>query len=295
MENIVVDTACPLDCPDSCSLAVTVSKGKVIEIDGSALNAPTAGYICAKVRKFGDRVYGDTRLQYPAVRTGPKGHARFRRASWDEAIELIATRLLDIREHWGGEAILPFCYGGSNGLLTQDTLDAVLFRRLGTSRLARTVCAAPTGAAAQALYGKMPCVTYEDYPDARLVIVWGVNPSTSGIHLVPYIRQAQKSGARLVVIDPRGTPLARQADLHLAPKPGTDVAIALAIHRHLFENGLADTRFLAEYTNGADRLRERAAPWTFERAADTSGIPVVALRQLAEEYASTSPALIRCG
>ena len=124
-----VDTACPLDCPDSCSLAVTVSKGRVVEIDGSTLNAPTAGYICAKVRKFGDRVYGDARLQYPAVRTGPKGQGRFRRVGWDEAIELIATRLLEVREHWGGEAILPFSYGGSNGLLTQDTLDAVLFRR----------------------------------------------------------------------------------------------------------------------------------------------------------------------
>ena len=259
MESVVVDTACPLDCPDACSLSVTVSKGRVVEIDGSTLNTATAGYICAKVRKFGDRVYGEARLQYPAVRTGLKGQGRFRRVTWDEAIELIATRMLDVRERWGGEAILPFSYGGSNGLLTQDTLDAILFHRFGTSRLARTVCAAPTGVAAQALYGKMPSVTYEDYPDARLIILWGVNPSTSGIHLVPYVREAQKSGARLIVIDPRSTPLARQADLHLAPRPGTDVAIALAIHRHLFENGLADTKFLAEHTKGADRLRERAS------------------------------------
>jgi anaerobic selenocysteine-containing dehydrogenase len=295
MENTVVDTACPLDCPDSCSLAVTISKGRVVEIDGSTLNAPTAGYICAKVRKFGDRVYGDARLQYPAVRNGPKGQGRFRRIDWDEAIELIATRMLEVREHWGGEAILPFSYGGSNGLLTQDTLDAVLFRRFGTSRLARTVCAAPTGVAAQSLYGKMPSVTYEDYPDAKLIVLWGVNPSTSGIHLVPYVREAQKSGARLVVIDPRSTPLARQADLHLAPKPGTDVTIALAIHRHLFEEGFADAKFLAEHAKGADQLRARAAVWTFERAAHTSGVPEAALRQLAEDYARTSPALIRCG
>jgi anaerobic selenocysteine-containing dehydrogenase len=295
MENVVVDTACPLDCPDSCSLAVTVSKGRVVEIDGSTLNAPTAGYICAKVRKFGDRVYGEARLQYPAVRTGPKGLGRFKRVEWDEAIELIATRLLEVREHWGGEAILPFSYGGSNGLLTQDTLDAVLFRRFGTSRLARTVCAAPTGVAAQALYGKMPSVTYEDYPDARLIILWGVNPSTSGIHLVPFVREAQKKGATLVVIDPRATPLARQADLHLAPKPGSDVAIALAIHRHLFEEGFADARFLAGHTKGAGQLRERAAPWTFARAAEVSGVPEAALRQLADDYARTSPALIRCG
>ena len=291
----VVDTACPLDCPDSCSLAVTVSRGRVISIDGSMLNAPTGGYICAKVRKFADRVYGDARLQYPAVRTGPKGQGRFRRVEWDEAIELVATRLLEVRERWGGEAVLPFSYGGSNGLLTQDTLDAVLFRRFGTSRLARTVCAAPTGVAAQTLYGKMPSVTYEDYPDARLIVLWGVNPSTSGIHLVPYVRDAQKSGARLVVIDPRSTPLARQADLHLAPRPGTDVAIALAIHRHLFENGLADTQFLAAHTKGADRLRDRAAAWTFERAAAVAGIPGAALQRLADDYAHTSPALIRCG
>lgn len=291
----IVDTACPLDCPDSCSLSVTVSKGRVIEIDGSTLNPPTAGYICAKVRKFGDRVYGEARLQYPAVRTGPKGQGRFRRVEWDEAIEVIATRMLEIRERWGGEAILPVSYGGSNGLLTQDTLDALLFRRFGTSRLARTVCAAPTGAAAQALYGKMPSVTYEDYPVARLIILWGVNPSASGIHLVPYVREAQKSGARLVVIDPRSTPLARQADLHVAPRPGTDVAIALAIHRYLFENDLADVRFLAEHTKGADRLRERASGWTFARAADASGVPEAALQRLAADYAAASPALVRCG
>lgn len=291
----VVDTACPLDCPDSCSLAVTVSKGRVVEIDGSTLNTPTAGYICAKVRRFGDRVYGEARLQYPAVRTGPKGLGRFRRISWDEAFELVATRMLEVRERWGGEAILPFSYGGSNGLLTQDTLDAVLFRRFGTSRLARTVCAAPTGVAAQTLYGKMPSVTYEDYPDARLIILWGVNPSTSGIHLVPYVREALKTGARLIVIDPRSTPLARQAHLHIAPRPGTDVAIALAIHRHLFEEGFADARFLAEHTKGADRLRERASEWTFSRAAEVSGVPEAALRQLADDYARLSPALVRCG
>lgn len=119
-----IDTACPLDCPDSCSLAVTVSKGKVVAIDGSALNPPTGGYICNKVRYFGERVYGDARLQYPARRTGAKGAGRFARVSWDDALELVATRMLDTRDHFGGEAILPFSYGGSNGLLTQDTTDA---------------------------------------------------------------------------------------------------------------------------------------------------------------------------
>jgi anaerobic selenocysteine-containing dehydrogenase len=294
-QEVVVETACPLDCPDSCSLAVTVSKGRVVAIDGSTSNAPTAGFICAKVRKFGDRVYGEARLQHPAVRIGPKGLGRFSRVSWDEALELVTNRITEIKAKWGGEAILPFSYGGSNGLLTQDTLDAMLFRRLGASRLARTVCAAPTGAAAQALYGKMPSVTYEDYPHAKLIVLWGVNPSTSGIHLVPFVRKAQEQGARLIVIDPRSTPLARQADLHLSPKPGTDVAIALAVHRYLFEGGFADTRFLEQHTNGSGRLQERAASWTFPRASSVSGVPDAALQRLAEDYASTSPALIRCG
>jgi anaerobic selenocysteine-containing dehydrogenase len=290
-----VDTACPLDCPDSCSLSVTVTKGKVVNIDGSRLNEPTGGYICAKVRKFGDRVYGADRIHYPAVRRGRKGEHRFTRVSWDEALQLIADKMIEVRDRWSAEAILPLSYGGSNGLLTQDTIDAQLFRRFGTSRLARTVCAAPTGVAAQALYGKMPSVTYEDYPEARLIIVWGANPSTSGIHLVPYIREAQRRGARLVVIDPRTTPLARQADLHLAPRPGSDIAIALAIHRHLFEEGGAAEEFLAQHTRNASQLRERARPWTFDRAAETAGVPSQDLQRLAQDYAGISPAVIRCG
>src|SRR5207244_1807148 len=145
---------------------------------------------------------------------------------------------------------LPFSYGGSNGLLTQDNLDATLWRRFGASRLARTLCAAPTGAANMALYGKMPSVTYQDYPTAALIVLWGVNPSASGIHLIPYVREAQQRGAKLIVVDPRMTTLARAADIHLPVKPGTDVAVALAIHRYLFVNGYADERFLQDHTRG---------------------------------------------
>jgi anaerobic selenocysteine-containing dehydrogenase len=290
-----VQTACPLDCPDSCSLDVTVQSGRIVEIDGSRRNPVTGGYICAKVRKFGARVYGDDRIHYPAIRRGPKGQGKFKRVTWDEALELIVDRFRSAKSEHGASSILPFSYGGSNGLLTQDNLDAQLWRRFGTSRLARTVCAAPTGVANQALYGKMPSVTYQDYPCAALIVLWGVNPSASGIHLVPYVREAQKRGAKLVVIDPRTTVLARSADVHLPVRPGTDVAVALALHRYLFENGLADDRFLHEYTIHADRLRERAADWTFERAADAAGVDSVALARCAELYASSSPALIRCG
>jgi anaerobic selenocysteine-containing dehydrogenase len=292
----IVETACPLDCPDGCSLNVTIQDGRITTIDGSHANPITDGYICAKVRRFGERVYGADRLLYPAVRKGPKGAgARFERVTWEDALALIADRMRDAREKWGGESILPYCYGGSNGLLTQDTGDATFFRRLGASRLARTVCAAPTGAANGALYGKMPSVTYEDYPEARLIIAWGVNPSASGIHMIPYLREAQRRGAKLVVIDPRTTPLAKQADLHVALRPGTDLPIALAMHRHLFEGGFTDRAFLEQHTHNAEQLRLKALPWTFERAAAEADVPVQLVATLADWYATTSPALIRCG
>jgi anaerobic selenocysteine-containing dehydrogenase len=290
-----IETACPLDCPDSCSLAVRVERGRIVEINGSTRQPLTGGYICAKVRRFGDRVYGEDRILRPGARKGPKGNGTFRPVTWDEALEQIADRIREIRARWGGEAILPFCYGGSNGLLSQDTTDADLFRRLGASRLARTVCAAPTGAAAQAAYGKMAGVGYADYVHARLIVVWGANPSTSGIHLLPFIHTAQRQGTRVVVVDPRRTPLAKRADLHLAVAPGSDIAVALALHRYLFEEGLADRDFLERWTSGAERLREKATPWTFERASEIARVPAEAIRQFADWYAGTSPAVIRCG
>jgi anaerobic selenocysteine-containing dehydrogenase len=291
----IIETACPLDCPDACSLAVTVQHGKVITIDGSRRNPVTDGFICAKVRGFGDRVYGPDRLLYPAVRKGRKGEGKFTRATWDEALERIAAEMLHAKETAGATSILPYSYGGSNGLLTQDNFDARLWWKFGTSRLARTVCAAPTGAANLALYGKMPSVTYQDYPEAALLVLWGVNPSTSGIHMVPFVREAQKRGAKLIVVDPRTTPLAKAADIHLAVRPGTDVAVALAIHRHLFATGRADEAFLREHTRGAGKLRERAEPWTFEKAAELAGIDKSVLERAAELYAASSPALVRCG
>lgn len=291
----VVTTACPLDCPDACTLNVTVRGGRVVKIDGSTENHITDGYICAKVRRFPERVYGDDRLLFPAVRRGTKGSGLFQRVSWDAALDLVASKIEDARRGAGAETILPLCYGGSNGFLTQDYADAILFRRLGTSRLLRTVCAAPTGAANMGLYGKMASVSYEDYPDARMIIVWGVNPGVSGIHLMPFLKQARENGAFLVVIDPRATTVARQADMHLAVRPGTDLPVALAIHRYLFEESHANQAFLDEHTCGAGELRDKARPWTFERAAEVSGVSAGQLREVAERYARTSPALVKCG
>jgi len=274
---------------------VSVEKGRIVRIDGGHENPTTRDYICGKVRRFADRVYGEDRLLYPAIRKGSKGDGTFTRVGWDEALDQIADKMLEIRDRSGAEAILPFYYGGSNGLLTQDTIDAALWRGFGTSRLARTVCAAATGAANLGLYGKMPSVTYEDYVHAKLIVLWGVNPSTSGIHLVPFIKEARQAGAVLVVVDPRATSLARQADLHIALHPGTDVVVALALHKYLFDRGHADLAFLATHARGVDELRSRADQWSTDRAAGVAGIDVADLERFASLYAESAPAVIRCG
>ena len=199
-----VATVCPLDCPDSCSLEVTVQAGRITAIDGSHINPITGGYICAKVRRLPERLYGADRLLYPAVRRGPKGLAAFARVTWEEALGTIADRLRDARERWGGESILPYSYGGSNGLLTQDTSDATLFRRLGASRLARTVCAAPTGAANLGIYGNV-LDRLPDVPEAKTIVVWAPI-RRHRIHCA--VHREASAAAALIVIDraPRRRP-----------------------------------------------------------------------------------------
>lgn len=292
---MLVETACPLDCPDTCSLTVGVEQGRVVSVDAGPGSSTTGGFICAKVRRFTDHLYGDDRLLYPEIREGAKGQGRFRRASWDDALALIADKLQAARDLHGGESILPYSYGGSNGLLTHQTADAELFRALGASRLARTVCAAPTGLAAQAMYGKMPGVAYEDYAYARLIVVWGANPSASGIHLVPFLKQAREAGATLVVVDPRATPLARQANLHLPVRPGTDLVLALGIARQLFEAGHVDAGFLETHATGVAAFRERTEPWTIDRVSAMTGIPAAQIAHLIDLYASVRPSVLRCG
>ena len=286
---------CPLDCPDFCSLEVEVEDDRVVSVDGSRVNPLTSGYICAKVRRLPEHMYGPDRLLYPAVRSGPKGAGEFRRVSWDEALAKVSEHLLDVRRRDGGEAILPFYYGGSNGLMTQGTTDARFFHRLGASRLALTVCAAPSGAAAMGLYGKMAGVALRDYVKAKLIVVWGCNPAVTGIHLMPILQEAQRRGGRLVVVDPRQTPVARRADLHLAVRPGTDLPVALALIRWLEANGAVDEAFVSASTVGWDQLRRRAEVWTLETAAEIAGIPASQIVELGRWYAASNPALIRCG
>ncbi len=288
-------SACPLDCPDLCGLTVTVEDGRVTAVDGDRRGPLTDGFICGKVRKIAEHLYGDDRVLAPLVRTGPKGGGQWRTASWDEALGLVAGRLAAIRDRAGGEAILPYHYGGSNGWLTEGALATRLFRRLGASTCDRTLCAAATTAAARGLYGVMPGVALEDYEHARLIVLWGVNPSATGIHLVPAIERARAAGAKLVVVDPRRTPLARRADLHLAPRPGTDLPVALAAIHAAFARGHADQAFLARHATGAPALQARAARWTITEAAEVAGIEPGQLDAFVELYARSAPAVIRVG
>jgi anaerobic selenocysteine-containing dehydrogenase len=290
-----VPGVCPLDCPDACSLDVTVSEGRVTAVGGSHVNPVTEGYICAKVRRYPEIVHGERRVRYPRLREGKKGEGRFRRIGWDEALDLVARKLREARDTHGGEAILPVSYGGSNGYVSQDTTDTRLFWRLEASRLARNVCAAPSGAAAKGLTGKMTGVAMQDYVHAKMIVVWGVNPPASGIHILPFIQEAVRRGAKLVVVDPRRTKLAEKADLHLAVRPGTDLPVALSIIRWLFESGNADREFLAKHTTGAQDLERRAAAWSFARAAAEAGVPQAELERFARMYADAEPAVVRCG
>lgn len=296
-----VQTACPLDCPDACSLEVSVADGRVERIEGTHRNPLTSGFICSKVRRYGEHVHGPERLRHPGLRRGAKGEGRFERISWDTALDLVVEKVQEVRSRHrdlgerAGEAILPLSYGGSNGLLTQDTTDARLFYRLGASNLSRAVCAAPSTVAATGLYGRMPGVALTDYVHSKLIVLWGHNPSVSGIHLVPVIQEAQRRGAKLVVIDPRRIPIAKRADLYLGPRPGSDLALALAVHRWLFENGGADWEFLNAFAVGAEELRRRVEPWTPERAAAATGLPAAEIEAFARLYAESSPAVVRTG
>ncbi len=288
-------SVCPMDCPDTCSLDVEVQDGRVTRIRGSQRNPVTDNFICSKVAQFTKRLYAQERLLYPMRRTGAKGESRFERISWEEAVALICTRAQTIQAQWGGEAILPYSYGGSNGLLAQDTTDKAFFARLGASQLARTVCAAMAGEAALGLYGKMPGVAFEDYAHAQGILIWGANPKASNIHLVPYLKQAKARGAKIAVLDPRCNFSACEIDLHLPVLPGTDLVVALAMIRYFHEHEMLDWNFIRQHTSGVETLLEKAAPYTLDRAADIAGVSPAQIEQLAQLYAEADPALIRVG
>src|SRR6266487_3902215 len=288
-----------MDCPDSCALDVIVAEGKIARIQAApterSAHPITQGFFCDKVGKFDRRVYHDSRILHPQRRVGPKGEARFERISWDEAISTVVEKFRAIIGRWGAEAILPYHYDGSNGLLSHDFLDAYLFAKLGASRLARTLCAAPATAVAMGMYGKMPGVAFQDFPAARAIFIWGANPKYSNIHLVPYLRQAKKNGALVAVIDPIRNFGPAEIDLHLPVYPGADLPVVLAMIRRWNEEGRLDHAFLTEQADGLEPLLAAANEWSIGRAAVEARVPAGDIEELARVFAASSPAVIRVG
>jgi len=289
----VRSSVCPLDCPDRCALDVTVDDGRVIGIDGSNRSEYTDGYICAKVRRFPQREHSPERILYPMRRIGPKGSGQFERISWEEALSLIVARFSGLTRTVGAEAILPFHYDGSNGFLTSGAMDERFWNRLGASQLGKTFCAANTAAGWSAVFGDLPGADPMDVRESDAIVLWGFNPSVSGIHMVPWVREARKKGAFLAVIDPRRTPLAREADLHLPVLPGSDVAVAMAMMRTAHEENLIDRAFMDKWIRGADQLLGSAC--TAEEASAISGVPAESIRALPRALARSSAVFFRVG
>lgn len=288
-------TTCVLDCPDTCSLEVTVRGGVVEKIGAGPGNPVTSGFICSKVSRFGERVHHVDRLLRPMFRVGKKGDGAFEPASWDAAIERIAERLGAIRQAYGGEAILPYHYGGSNGFLTDELVDHAFFAGIGASRLAKTICAAPTGAVVGDMYGKMPGVAFPDYVEARFILIWGANPRVSNIHLVPYLKEAKRRGAFVALVDPVRTLSEELVDIHLPVYPGADLPLALGVIDYLSRTGGIDHDAVSRRASGLDGLLERAAEWPLERAASEARVDAAEVRRLADAYRERSPAVLRCG
>jgi anaerobic selenocysteine-containing dehydrogenase len=288
-------TSCVLDCPDACSLEVTIEEGRVAKIEAGNQNDVTRSFICSKVGRFADRLYHKDRLLYPMRRVGPKGEARFERIDWNTAVRTIAERFREIRDTEGGEAILPYNYGGSNGFLTDDLVDSAYFARLSASRLGKTICAAPTSEVAKGMYGKMAGVGFPDYPEAELILIWGANPRASNIHLVPYLQDAKARGAFIALVDPVRTLSSDLIDLHLPVYPGADLPLALGMIRYWADEGVLDRSFLDGHAVGLETLLEAASSWSLDRAAKAARVDRESVRRLADRYAKASPAVLRCG
>ncbi len=284
-----------MDCPDTCSLDVSVVNGRVQSIGAGSGNPDTDGFICTKVRRFTRRQYHDDRLLYPERRIGPKGSGRYERISWDDAIGEITTRFRATAEEWGPEAILPYHYGGSNGKLSDERLDHLYFAKLGASRLGKTICAVPTTLVAQGMYGRMPGVPFAEYANAQCIVIWGANPKASNIHLVPYLKAAKRNGAFVIVVDPARNFSEQEVDLHLEVLPGADLPLALGLIKIWRDRGMLDSVFLKEHCVDADALLNAANAWPVDRAAEAAGVARSDIETFAEQYAKASPAVLRCG
>ncbi|QRR33522.1 molybdopterin oxidoreductase family protein [Hydrogenophaga sp. YM1] len=290
--SLVVRGACPHDCPDTCALLTTVENGRAVRVQGNPAHRHTDGVLCTKVSRYAERTHHPERLLQPLRRTGPKGSGRFEPVGWDEALDDIAARLKAIAAR-DPQAILPYSYAGTMGLVQGEGMAARFFHRLGASFLDRTICAsAGSEGLTQTLGGKVG-MRVEHFAEARLILIWGSNSIASNLHFWRLAQQAKRDGARLVCIDPRRSETAEKCHEHLAIRPGTDAALALALMHELIVHDWLDHDYIARHTLGWEGLRARALQWPPARAAEVCGIAERQITELARAYGTTKPAAIR--
>ncbi len=292
MSARTVHAACPHDCPDTCAIRVTVEGDRVVSLRGDPDHPPTAGALCTKVSRYVERTEHAERVLHPLRRTGPKGAGRFERIGWDEALDEVAARLRAIAAR-DPQAIVPYSYAGTMGLVQGESMAARFFHRLGASRLDRTICSAAGGEALAATYGAKVGMHVEHFAESRLILIWGSNSVGSNLHFWTQAQAAKRQGARLVCIDPRRTETADKCHQHVALMPGTDGALALGLMHELVVNDWLDHDYVERHTEGWPALCERALQWPPERAAAVCGITADEVRGLARDYATTRPAAIR--
>jgi len=302
MPKRVVHAACPHDCPDACGVLITVEDGRATKIQGDPNHAVTRGFLCAKVAKYLDRVYSPDRVLYPMRRIVAKGPGADRslratqswqRISWDKALDEITSRFRQISREFGSEAILPYSFGGTLGALNGASMDRRFFHRLGASQLDRTICSSAGEAGLESVYGIKLGTEPEQFRNSKYIIAWASNIHGNNVHLWPFITEARRNGAKLVVIDPYRTRTAECADWHLPINLGTDAALALAMMHVIIGEDLHDEDYLAKYTIGFDPLRQKVREYPPERVSHWTGISADDIRKLAREYATVRPSVIR--
>jgi anaerobic selenocysteine-containing dehydrogenase len=291
----IVRGACPHDCPDTCAFIYDVKNGKLVDVTGDPDHPMTRGGLCVKLNGFAEHHYNPNRLLYPMRRTGPKGSGQYERISWDAALAEIKSRWTDIIATYGSQAIMPHVYLGHQGTLNGLTAGDAFFNRLGSTVAEKTYCESGSSTAWIMTVGPSGGLDLESLAYAKYIIVWGMNMISTNLHAWPFILDAQKKGAKIVVIDPVRTRTAKQADWHVAIKPGTDGALALGMMNVIIAEGLVDYDYVEKYTIGFEELKARAVNYPPERVAEITGIPAADIQKLAREYATTQPAAIRQG
>lgn len=290
----LIRAACPHDCPDTCAMIVTVDNGVATKVEGAKDHPTTDGFLCTKVARYLERTYSPQRVLYPLKRVGEKGKGIFTRISWDEALDTIAAKFAEIASSSDGpQAILPYSYAGTMGVVQSSSMDRRFFYRLGASQLERTICSSAGGAGYKVTIGASIGTDPEQFDNARLILIWGGNPVTSNVHLWPKIAEARRHGAKLIAIDPYRSLSAEKCDEHLAPLPGTDAALALGMMHVLVKENLLDHDYIARHTLGFELLRERVMEYPPARVAAITGLSEEAIIKLAREYGTIKPAAIR--